>query len=788
MLSVIDDNQGIEMIDSTTIETEDKLTGNHLNNSTTAAHENLPSPSNSDRESVISRTSTKVGKILTLNRQIMVNAEAGVDLTTRKKIDSEIIPINYDKIDKRADSKAMSEGMDCETENSKTANIKRTYTGNSINQNMDGFVETNNELEKVIKFNNPDLAFQNGNFETHKFNDNDKVLQGTADILRGKSGMKFQADISTAVISTMNDGRIENTTSSTCQLDYLLFLSKLKQYFQHSISDIGMQLDNNRYSKWWEFGSNCTLCYPFLSHHGIYVLVLNITSDSDNSQDNLFINVTDLQELHQQLTLIISSKYHHKKIHVNIDNANEEYSLPVIILVASYVDPIANQHSLQQRLKQIEQQLISSLPSIYRSHICSSGILFNCDANDCCQTTIEQRQQSSHKLLDLIRDFSSVLPFTSRMIPVRWYIMAALLQSEQITNSDDRLSNRSEDDLISNIMTFQQFQQVAINCGMYQEDQDLHNMLEYLHDLGVLLYCRQQIDDPVIVTNMAWLLNILGALVTINEHSFRSAAIRHDCQVAFTTGKISELCFDYVTRQFHLTSKSKELILRFMEYFCIACRIQSNDQDRQHEECHFFMPYILQVNTQQLDLTGYWRSNWLYVGYDPNDINSIPNFIFHCLLVSCLNHWKNSNVKLYSQYAIYDFNDEDYQLIIKQEKSFIGLQYCYRTIQDIGLAASVSDNIKLSIDTNRPHDRIKEQLSLIVDKQMPNCSNAVCRYYVQCPKCELPTCISHRYQDNPSIIRCHCSQVFISSSVGDWMIDTCYKSIGESVRFQEIAI
>ncbi|EDV26803.1 uncharacterized protein TRIADDRAFT_54078 [Trichoplax adhaerens] len=581
----------------------------------------------------------------------------------------------------------------------------------------------------------------------------------------------------------------EETTLSTHISNQYQALGKLavNKYFRSILEalEATVQVNHDRYGSLWEFcGQTMYRClhYPFIPGRGIYILVLNVTSDLSNTQDDQSANIADLEGLHEWLTLIIGSSDNREQIKMTVDGIDEEYSWPVIVLVASYIDSAREQYQLEQRFKQVEQQLISSLPPLYRCHIYSSGILFNCNPNDNSQATVSQRLQSSRNLLHIVGKITDILPFMNDLIPIRWYMMTILLQPKPFTNKENNtmFPNGMKQNIsnpVSNIMTMQQMQQFAIDHGLYKDDQDLHDMLMYLHDFGKILYCYHKVDDRIIVTNINWLLNILYTISALEEHQFHSAAIRHDYQVARTTGKMSELCLNYAIKRFHLGSNEKEIILRLMAYYHIACQIKSNRIDHQNEERQFFVPYILQTNTNELELTGYHRSNWLYIGFDRNDMNCIPDAIFYCLLVSCLNQWNNPQIKVFNQCAQYSLQDEDYEIIVRKERSYIGLQYCYQIIEDKDLADLVLNNIKLSISDKRPHDMIREQLSEIVAKRMSKFKKASCQYYVKCPKCLLPTCTARCYQNNPCVIRCQCNQVFKSKSVEEWMmgksIDLC---------------
>ncbi|RDD40337.1 hypothetical protein TrispH2_008488, partial [Trichoplax sp. H2] len=374
----------------------------------------------------------------------------------------------------------------------------------------------------------------------------------------------------------------------------------------------------------------------------------------------------------------------------------------------------------------------------------------------------------------IIKTFVQLLPFIRNPIPIRWYIMATILNKSIRYHHNHAISvvmNQIRASRVHDIMTMQQIVTLSQECGLYESDDELKAMLIYLHDLGEVIYCDKVGDNGIIITNVDWLLNIFRSVIQLQDRLEGSLQIKREYEIASQTGKLSRIYIDYAIKKFNLDETSKETILKVMEAYDILCSVR-NEKGNNGEDCQYFVPYLLHYDVKPFDLSKYHVSDWLYIGYTHIDLPYLPDGIYYCLLSSCLKEWNNTKVQLYYQCAKYYLVDDDYYLIVKKEKSHIALQYCYQKINHPQIGKSVIDKVKNSIFHNRPQDIVKNKLISIVDGRMVRLKGACCRFYIKCSECGEETSIADKYNEKDiNWIRCeYCSMQFSSQSLLDWMI------------------
>ncbi|RDD37911.1 Kinesin light chain [Trichoplax sp. H2] len=561
----------------------------------------------------------------------------------------------------------------------------------------------------------------------------------------------------------------------------------LHQYYCSSIVDQNTHKDDkNQYVKIWDFAGHAVYHlthYPFISVNSIYILVFNINQDINDkvtTRNNQLLKTTYLQAMQEWLTSIIAGHTSQSTINVNIQSEDgqhlppSQHSLPIIILVASHGDYITNEEDGRTRFNQFVSTLTSRMPS-YASHIYSSGIIFNCNPLDSTPSTLQERQQCCLRLHGIIKAFVQSLPFITNPIPIRWYIMATILNKSLPTNSNNHsacsIINKIRHSQVHNIMTMQQIVTLSQQYGLYENHDELIAMLMYLHDLGEVIYCDKVGDDGIIITNVDWLLNIFRSIIQLQDFVQGGAQIKRDYEIASTTGKLSRSYIDHAIYKFNLDDDSKQTILALMDAYDILCSI-TNEKNDNGEECQYFVPYLLRDDVKPFDLPKCHQSDWLYIGYERTDIPYLPDGIYYCLLSSCLKEWNNKDVKLCYQCARYYLENDDHYLVVKKEESHIGLQYCYQKINEPKTSQLIKDKVKNSIFVKRPHEIVKNKLISTVNERMVKFKGADCRYFVKCSECNTQTSITEEYKEgDQNWIRCkHCRMEFASQSLNDWMI------------------
>ncbi|RDD35815.1 hypothetical protein TrispH2_012192, partial [Trichoplax sp. H2] len=512
--------------------------------------------------------------------------------------------------------------------------------------------------------------------------------------------------------------------SSTMQND-------LQNYFVSITKDSKDAKEDRKYAKIWDFGGHSVYHVthrPFMSANSIYILVFNITqniNDHVKTRHGLLLTTNYLQAMQEWLTSIISGHRDPSDISINIDGVPVKYSLPIVILVASHGDSLDGKEDGNRRFKQFEQDLISYMPT-YKRNIYSSGIIFNCKPEDNNLATISQRRECCRRLHLIIKEFVLSLFFIRNPIPIRWYIMATILNT-----SFHRYENQESSSVIDqiraarvrDIMTMQDVTLLAQDYRLYESKDELKVMLMYLHDLGEIVFCQKAGDNGIIITNVDRLLDIFRAIIQLDECFSGSLELKSEYKKASQTGRLSRVYIEYSLKKFKLDENSKNWILNLMEIYDIICSIR-NDNIENREDSQYFVPYLLRPDVKPFDLSRFHKSDWLYIGYSYKEVPHIPDGIYYCLLSSCLREWNNTKVEICYQCAKFYLKEDHYYLIVKKEQSYIGLQYCYQKMADVKTDQMFKSKIRDCIREKHPHDIVLKKLSSIVAERMPKFYNA----------------------------------------------------------------
>ncbi|EDV20526.1 uncharacterized protein TRIADDRAFT_61019 [Trichoplax adhaerens] len=573
------------------------------------------------------------------------------------------------------------------------------------------------------------------------------------------------------------------------------YLDIFNNYYEHSlVIESDVKTHGYNCGKLWDFGGNpmhWIAHQPFMSGNSIYILTYNIAQDINQIVQTTDIDpnkMTYLQTIEECITNIVGRHSNQNRIEpcdddnsdYDNDGISNEYSLPVIILVASHGDCVQNIEEQRRLFEGFEQALLASLPQ-YEKHICSSSIIFNCDPHDTSPATISQRKQSCHHLQQIIQRFYNSLPLLKNFIPIRWQIMSNLILKS--SNRSYHQVNSILVDKINKIMFVNEIKQLSIDCGLYQGDQDLHDMLKSLHNLGDILYFQDNQGEGIIITQIEWLSDIFRRLFTMGKNARKVIGRRFLINYAARfKGKIPQSYLDNILKKISITDKHKQIIYHLMEKFDMIYPMEKDENDNS-DDLYYFAPFTVEprISLGHINLARYHVSDWLYIGYDQNELSFIPTSVFISLLVACFKQWKNSKVELYYNCVKYyvKANQYSYYLIVKKAKRHIGLRYyCEKE------SNATKDNITKVIDETRPQDFVYSQLIAILKEKLPtiNCNN--CQFSIQCHCNEMVT-LNGLDQRDYEAIECHyCHQIVRTHYLKDWTIYTRNSEVPQCYFFK----
>ncbi|RDD41466.1 hypothetical protein TrispH2_007359 [Trichoplax sp. H2] len=509
---------------------------------------------------------------------------------------------------------------------------------------------------------------------------------------------------------------------------------------------------------------------PFMPVNGIYILVFNLAQEMDEevqTRDGYPTSMTYRSVMREWVFSIVDGYPTKKRINVKIGVTHHQLALPIILLVASHGDLIENQDIRRHHFKQFKSNLLSILPSDYKQHIFSTDIIFNCNPDDKSQNAIQERQQCCHQLHKFITVIANCLPFITNPVPIRWYITAAILRLAQ----DDNVSssrpggNQFHGEEVNKIMLLSQVCDMVKNYGIYFGEEDVQNMLLYLHDIGIILYYPNG-DDGIVITAIDWYLGILRAFIILDGHRAQNLTIKRCFYNARQAGILEENCIDSVVVRFG-AAIFKELIIKSMEMADIICEIKN--PDCKDDQRRYFAPQLLDVQAHDFNLSRYQVSEWLYVGYDSQDITYLADGVYDCFLTKFVKEWKNVDVELRDRCAKFYLQDDRYFILIKKQDCHIALRYFYEPSKPS--STNQLDEIKLAISEKRPQNFIREKLEAAAKQRIYRLRQYKCQFYLKCNLCQKLNCLGNKSQQQEisKDRRCSsCKMQFNCQSLIDW--------------------
>ncbi|EDV20065.1 uncharacterized protein TRIADDRAFT_61412 [Trichoplax adhaerens] len=556
-------------------------------------------------------------------------------------------------------------------------------------------------------------------------------------------------------------------------------LDFLENYFRGSSeSDQASVIDHCHYGKLWDFAGHSIYHIthqPFLSHNCIYLLVLDMSQDMNNHVVNREGNNTEmtyLEALQEWLASIIGSSKSIARTKAEIDDILEDIAWPMVILVGTHADKLGDEKACQERFEIFKNTILREFPS-YADHIYGSGIIFNCNDKDNSEETRLQRQKNCGQLHNILRDFVNHQPFIDRFsqIPLKWYIMAAILHTfPDRFNEEAAKFHTKLNQSVSRIMTAEEIELLAKEYKLCDGIEDIHQMLLYLHDLGEIVYCQKEPVKGKVVTQVEWLLNVFRSIIQLDKPDSKGLAINAEYEVARNTGIMSQHYINDKFDKLGVEEKERKFLLDLMESYDIICKVSKEDDGCPDQ---YFVPYLFRSNSQEFDCQGFKVSGWLYVGFKPSQMPYIPDGILFCLLVSCYKEWKKSEIEPRYKCAKYRLKEDCYDIVVKKESSYIGIQYRYRMVPNKPqLQLQIEAKVKKSINEKKPYEFLRNKLSSLIKERMPRCEKSDCSYFIKCPSCNLFNPASNPIDGSSDVIFCDCSDVYECGSIHKWVMSS----------------
>ena len=232
----------------------------------------------------------------------------------------------------------------------------------------------------------------------------------------------------------------------------------------------------------------------FFSHRAIYLLVHNLTRTPDDLAEPSFKcgdHIMPLQNFSHETNLDMLSSWL-VSVHsirrpptdqnfIEACKSNLQCLPPPVLLVGTHADQVSD-----QQMSEVESQIVSSMKGkTYQEHVL--GSFYRVD------NTQSSNSPAVKEIQTKVQQLMSGLNSTANL-PVKWFNFEKVVK---------KLAGETF------FMTLEEISKVAKQECFIDDDKQLDVMLNYYHDLGLIV----RFSDTVVL-NIQWLINLLKKLIT----------------------------------------------------------------------------------------------------------------------------------------------------------------------------------------------------------------------------------------------------------------------------------
>ena len=221
-----------------------------------------------------------------------------------------------------------------------------------------------------------------------------------------------------------------------------------------------------------------------------------------------------------------------------------------------------------------------------------------------------------------------------------------------------------------------------LNIGLevkIPDEDELEMFLQYLHDMGEILYFNEPTLRDFVVLDPVWLIDALKALITADRFAIRSPQQANKWKRFCETGIINKSTIVAILKETtHDSSlfENSEHVLRLMEKFLfIASPIDIIDDLEENRDTSFkkdtkyIVPSMVQtqLNTEIITSSDGLSSTTVLCLVSKN--NFLPSAVFHKLLAKCISKWQivdqNGQKQIFSEVCKFNLDQQKhYKMII----------------------------------------------------------------------------------------------------------------------------
>ncbi|KAK3089177.1 hypothetical protein FSP39_001494 [Pinctada imbricata] len=310
----------------------------------------------------------------------------------------------------------------------------------------------------------------------------------------------------------------------------------------------------------WDFSGKAvyfTTHQVFLTSRGVYVIVFNLCDDlhsckNDGSDDS------ELSTL-EYMDFWMRSIYAHAS--QNTSNAIDNTRLsPPIFVVGTHRNSLSPDKALQKKIVEEKFDEIRAylMDKPYTQHLVTPFLAVenNVEGGEDEQIT---------RLRKEIQAVAGGEPYMGEQIPIRW-----LKFEQEVANLVEQGTNHA---------SYDQITEIANDLGI-SDEKEVRIMLDFYHDLGILIYygglgTMDNVLRNTVVLNPQWLIDMFRRVIDTEENSDKWSFQKEKWRVFAEKGILDEVLLDHLWKD---VLGQKLVLIGLMEKFDLLCPCQLNEK------------------------------------------------------------------------------------------------------------------------------------------------------------------------------------------------------------------
>ncbi|KAL5016538.1 hypothetical protein ScPMuIL_006127 [Solemya velum] len=307
----------------------------------------------------------------------------------------------------------------------------------------------------------------------------------------------------------------------------------------------------------WDFAGRAvyyTTHQVFLTHRAVYIIVFNLTHDL-----NINRTTEDSDSEEDDVSVLACLDFWLRCIHAhaseNAQSSIENTRLsPPIFIVGTHQnsldpDPVIRQEKVEEKFEAIRSFIIGK-PYVHHVVTPFFAVENNLDNN--------QEDDEIGMLRETIENTVAKEIYMGEKMPIKW------LRFEK------QLAHLVKDG--SNYATFDQIKEISANIGI-SDDSEVKTMLNFYHDLGILIYyggsgILDNVLRNTVILQPQWLIDIFRKVITGKGDKSQWDLLKDKWQVFEDFGILHESLLNVMWQDY---LEQKQVLLGLMEKFDLIC-------------------------------------------------------------------------------------------------------------------------------------------------------------------------------------------------------------------------